>query len=255
MPGIAPIFVMCFAPAIFWLGFFYDRARSESAHSSGLIALFLAGLFAGPISLLIFQVLETFAFYENLTAVHLLEDEATRFAYCVFAIGPVEELSKFVIAWALMFRRREFEAPIDGLTFAAAVGLGFASIENWYAMLAGEEVLWARAITLPFMHMLFSSFWGVGLSFARFGASVRERRFIYVSIPLSFAFHGVYDYITLSERVPNLLVLPLVLLLWYWLTTALRRLNREGSLSQNFRIRDASSGESEEDEERNRPLP
>jgi len=148
-----------------------------------------------------------------------------------------------VIAWALMFRRREFASPIDGLTFAAAVGLGFASIENWYAMLAGEEILWARAITLPFVHMLFSSFWGVGLSFARFGVTPAERRFIHASIPLSFVFHGVYDYITISELVPNLLILPLVLLLWYWLTTALRRLDRAGSLSENFSVRGETTGD------------
>ena len=255
MPGLAEIFVMCFAPAIFWLGFFYDRAKYGAPHSRALLALFLAGLFAGPISLLAFQILESFSFYADLTSVHALEDEATRFAYCVFAIGPVEELSKFVVAWALMFRRREFASPIDGLTFSAAVGLGFASIENWYAMLAGEEVLWARAITLPFVHMLFSSFWGVGLSFARFGSTPAERSFIYASIPLSFVFHGIYDYITLSDLVPNLLILPLVLLLWYWLTTSLRRLGRSGSLSQNFRVREEPATNSDAGEEPGRPVP
>ena len=44
---------------------------------------------------------------------------------------------------------------------------------------------------------------------------------------LSFVFHGLYDYILLSDNLPSLLVLPLILGLWVWLVRAVPAL-REG---------------------------
>jgi hypothetical protein len=44
---------------------------------------------------------------------------------------------------------------------------------------------------------------------------------------LSFVFHGLYDYILLSENLPSALVLPLILGLWVWLVRAVPQL-REG---------------------------
>ena len=222
-----------------------------------LLAMFLAGIVAGPIALGFFHLIEMVPFYRDLTQLHLIEEESIRFAYCLFAIGPVEEFSKFFVVWVLMYRREEFATPIDGLTFAAASALGFASIENWYFLAeepqilesAGDLVL-ASAVTLPFVHMLFSSFWGVGLSFSKFARSPSESRVLFIGLPLAFIFHGVYDYITLSEEVPVLLVLPLVFLLWLWVSISIRRLSKRGSLQEAFSI--ASSDDSKPPTDENR---
>jgi RsiW-degrading membrane proteinase PrsW (M82 family) len=237
------IFLICFAPALFWLVYFLYHAKYGKTGARVLLAMFFAGMVAGPIALGLFHLIESVPFYRNLTQLDLIEEESVRFAYCSFDIGPIEEFSKFFVVWLLMYRREEFSSPIDGLTFAAAAALGFASIENWYFLTedpeilesAGEIVL-ASAITLPFVHMLFSSFWGVGLSFSKFARTPAESRVLFIGLPLAFIFHGIYDYITLSEQVPVLLVLPLVFILWLWLSLSLRRLSQKGPLNQAFSI-------------------
>jgi hypothetical protein len=45
-----------------------------------------------------------------------------------------------------------------------------------------------------------------------------------VSLPLSFIYHGLFDFIVLSPSVSPLFILPMVLLLWYWLSLSLRKL-------------------------------
>ena len=200
------------------------------------MTMFMAGLLAGPLALGLFHIIEKVPFYTKLNEALNGQDDSLLFAFSIFVIGPVEELSKFLMLWLFLYRRDEFNRPIDGLTFAAATGLGFACIENWYSMLELGQTDWARVTTLPFLHMLFASFWGVGLACAKFSRSARGRAIVYVSLPLSFIYHGLFDYIVLSDRVPVLLVLPLVLFLWFWVSIILRRLQLPHPISQVLRI-------------------
>ena len=118
---------------------------------------------------MLFEGVESVPFYEDLTQLYLVND-IKKFLYAVFAVGIVEEVSKFLILWVFItYRHIEFDEPVDGVVYAAAVALGFATIENWYFMSEVEGPVWSRAITLPFNHVLFSSFWGAALGIARNG--------------------------------------------------------------------------------------
>ena len=229
MIQLAVIFVLCFSPSLFWLAYFFYRGHYGRRHAAPLLTVFLAGLVAGPLSLGVFQLLELSPFYSALTRIYEV-GPSEQFAYCLFAIGPVEELAKFFMVWLVIYRRAEFATPLDGLVFSAACGLGFATVENWYYMLETDNVLWTRAVTLPFNHVLFSSFWGVGLSFAKFGTPPVRSQMVFIGITLSFVYHGLYDYILVAQSVPDILVLPLVLALWLWLTTAHVRIQGRRSM-------------------------
>jgi RsiW-degrading membrane proteinase PrsW (M82 family) len=221
---IPEIFVVSFAPAIFWLGYFYWKGHYGQRDSRLLLTAFLAGIVAGPVALLLFNAIELAPFYRNLTEVGIIDDELQRLAWCLFAIGPIEELAKFAVVWAVTFESRVFKTPTDGLALACAAALGFASVENWYFMYESATVNWARAVTLPFNHMLFSASWGFGLAHARFRNRGGSKRMIYFGLIASMVYHGVYDYVLLSPIVPDALILPLVALLWLWLSWAFRRL-------------------------------
>ncbi len=247
------IILICFAPGIFWLGFFFQRAKYDHIGDKVLVAMFMAGLVAGPIALGLFYLLQQVPFYKDLTQLHLVEDNAVRFAYCVFGIGPVEELSKFLVVWTIMYRREEFSSAIDGLTFAAAAALGFASIENWYflenapeSLLDDGDIVLASGVVLPFVHMLFSSFWGVGLSFSKFTTAPQSNRVLLTGLVLASVFHGLYDYITLSHTVPGVLLIPLVLVLWIWLVVAMRRLALQRPLRDAFDLTQSSTQDPQE---------
>jgi len=88
----------------------------------------------------------------------------------------VEELAKG-FALVILFRelKDEFDGVIDGVVYAAMVGLGFAMIENvqYYgeAISGGREssqlTFFLRGMISPFAHPLFTSMFGIGLGLVR----------------------------------------------------------------------------------------
>lgn len=80
------------------------------------------------------------------------------FLYCVFAIGYVEELVKF-LPWFIMWRfSRQLNEPFDFILYASVSALGFAFIENcMYLYNSGLTVVFARALYSSVAHMFFSS--------------------------------------------------------------------------------------------------
>ena len=161
--AILDIFLICLSPSLFWLGYWTWRGHLGTPKPHLVVAFFAAGFLGAPVALGLFSLMELSPFYEQLATMETAE-EWQRFAWCLFAIGPVEELAKFLVAWAsLRLLGGQANPLLGGPLYAAATALGFATVENWYYMLEIEEVVWHRALTLPFNHVLFSSFWGVGL--------------------------------------------------------------------------------------------
>jgi RsiW-degrading membrane proteinase PrsW (M82 family) len=89
----------------------------------------------------------------------------------------VEESAKAMILFIFFFAKKdEFDGVIDGIVYAAMVGLGFAMTENiqYYGkavMQGGGETLTLvfilRGALAPFSHPMFTSFTGIGLGLAR----------------------------------------------------------------------------------------
>ena len=220
--GALNILLCCFVPSAFWLVYWYFRASEVRSEWRFLVAFFLAGLVSGPIALTLFEGLELTPFYAQLAAIEE-STEVEKFAYSMFAIGPVEELAKFLAVWiCLRVLRQEVNVARDGLTFAVATALGFATIENWKYMVAVDELIWHRALTLPFNHVLFSSFWGIGFKLHARGLE-GGTLWLIAGIALSSVYHGLYNFILLSSEVPNITVVPLIFGLWVWLVIAIPR--------------------------------
>jgi protease PrsW len=101
--------------------------------------------------------------------------------------GPiVEEGIKAVILFRFFSKRPdEFDGIVDGLIYAAMVGLGFACVENieYYARALARDgvgslalTFTARALIGPFSHPLFTGMTGLGLGVARQTTSPLVRR-------------------------------------------------------------------------------
>jgi RsiW-degrading membrane proteinase PrsW (M82 family) len=123
-----------------------------------------------------------FAFVLNtagVVAVALLTDDARAASTfgAVISAPIVEETAKALILFIFFFwKKDEFDGVIDGIVYAAMVGLGFAMTENiqYYGkavMQAGGEgltlVLILRGAVSPFAHPMFTSLTGIGLGLAR----------------------------------------------------------------------------------------
>ncbi len=80
----------------------------------------------------------------------------------------VEETAKAAALFAIFFfKRREFDGVMDGIVYAAMVGLGFAMTENFsYYGTFGPFLFLLRGTFLAFAHPLFTSMTGIGLGIA-----------------------------------------------------------------------------------------
>lgn len=95
----------------------------------------------------------------------------------VISAPIVEESAKALIIFIFFFwKKDEFDGVIDGIVYAALVGLGFAMTENiqYYGKAVRDGggggltvILFIRGALAPFSHPLFTSMTGIGLGLAR----------------------------------------------------------------------------------------
>ncbi len=209
--------------AILWLQYFdlKDSLRKEPRRM--LVLGFLLGGVAAALAAGVYDVLGQLGYPgpgDSLCG-HL--------AYFFGIVGPVEEGAKFAVAWAVLFRSRWFDEPIDGLVYAATVAIGFASLEN---ALYAPQVSWptqlARAATTPLTHSVFSAIWGFGSGHALLVETRPLRRALWLGLPFLFAAlaHGAYDaaVITLDRAW---LASVLVLGMWAFMIIHARALVKE----------------------------
>lgn len=119
-----------------------------------------------------------FAIIINSVGVLLVEEafnsEVAGFYGLVISAPIVEEGSKALALFILFFwKRDEFDGVLDGIIYAAMVGLGFAMTENikYYSEAVIESnaagVFIVRGLFSPYAHPLFTSMTGIGLGLAR----------------------------------------------------------------------------------------
>ncbi len=202
---------MLLASALFWLQYIDLKDRLQPEPRRHLIAAFGWGMVACGLALGAFWLTEYLGFPEF--------DEGDRgwlATYCFLVIGPVEEGAKVLVAGLIVFRWREFDEPIDGLVYSAAIALGFATVENFIhlpGLPLGEQL--GRSFALPFTHTLFAAVWGLALAHARFRLKRRwQRTWLPVAgVAGAMALHGLYDWLIFAHRATNW-VAGLVLVLW-----------------------------------------
>lgn len=175
------------APGLFWLWFFlrYDKFRPAPRRLVA-ITFGLGCLSTAPALVLNSLFVSDSIFEESAPLVSV--------AFTMLAVvGPVEELSKFAAVRVGAFRSRYFDEPLDGLVYAAAAALGFATVENLlYVYQFGPAVMIGRAPLSTLAHVIFASFWGYGL--ARHLRSGRRRTpVILVGLVVAALVHALFN--------------------------------------------------------------
>jgi RsiW-degrading membrane proteinase PrsW (M82 family) len=210
------LFALGFAPGIFWLLYFYSRDKLEPEPRGLVVRTFLLGMVAAiPAALLEGLFLWVGAFL------------------LIVAIGPaIEEYAKYFVVTRSIYRSKEFSEPMDGIVYAVAAALGFASLENVGYLLAASSLgagdlaktFWARALLSVPAHALFSSMWGYALGF---GMLIRDpmmrRAFINRGLWLAIGLHGLFNFLALASGTGGLLGAALLLLLVLFAWRAVHR--------------------------------
>ena len=135
-------------------------------------------------------------------------------------VGPRVRLAN---SGPLSFSGFEFA---DGLVYATAVALGFASFEN---VLYLPHVAWpvrlARAAATPLAHSVFAAIWGLGWARGKFESGTRLGRFLWPLRTLIAAaiVHAAYDLAILACGAA-LVAGVLVFSIWAWIVMRAKRL-------------------------------
>jgi len=207
--------VLAIAPGIFWMYYFYQKDRCEPEPLSLIVRMFVLGiLITVPV-----------AFIENLFAIFLPE------ILLVVLIAPVvEEFGKYFVVRRGVYHHREFNQPIDGIIYATAAALGFATLENVLYVFSSYVMSLPLAISTGLVravlsvpgHALFSIMWGAALGIAKFSSPGKREQIILGGLFLAMFFHGLFNFLVMNSVGFAILVLVVVPLMW-WMV--LQRIN------------------------------
>lgn len=117
-----------------------------------------------------------------------------------FGVALPEELAKYAVLLFFCRRLAAFDEPMDGLVYGAAVGAGFAAVENvFYVAYGGTEVAVLRAVTAVPSHVLDGAIMGYFIGLARF-VPARRARFLTQALVVPWILHGFYDWFIAVDR-------------------------------------------------------
>ncbi len=204
------VWILAFVPGIIWLVYVYKKDKLEPEPIGWVILVFICGALLVPLCVLIEKPLSSGL------GVDTIRTTADAAKVSWFVAGLVEEGAKFLLVIGLVSYRRTFNEPMDGIVYAAAAALGFASAENIiYIKKFGAFVILLRGPLSTLGHMLFSSIWGYAIGKAKFG---RENRLSLLAkgFILSAFFHGLYDFLLFTKVLAALAV--------YLVLTTLRKM-------------------------------
>ncbi|MFD0670453.1 glutamic-type intramembrane protease PrsW [Cohnella sp. GCM10027633] len=211
------------APGIALLAYFYWKDRYDTEPLPMIAKLFLMGALI---------VLPVMIVQRGLT---LMWGESP-FTFSFVISAGVEEFFKWFVLYHIIFNHTEFDEPYDGIVYAVAVSLGFATLENvLYAFLQPSSFgsLMMRALLPVSGHALFGVFMGYSLGKAKFSKGRAVRLHLSLALLLPLLWHGLYDYLMMTVSQAWIwLVVPFMFLLWF---SGIRHVNRANAVSP-FRL-------------------
>ncbi|GGA61137.1 glutamic-type intramembrane protease PrsW [Ornithinibacillus halotolerans] len=137
------------------------------------------------------------------------------FVQSFFVVAFLEEFFKWFIFMYVIYQHTEFDAHYDGIVYAVAISLGFATVENiLYLFVNGIEYALSRAIFPVSSHALFGVIMGYYFGKAKMNANHRIRSIV-LALILPIVLHGIYNFILITFETNWIFyVVPFMILLW-----------------------------------------
>jgi RsiW-degrading membrane proteinase PrsW (M82 family) len=208
------------APGIALLSYFYLKDRYETEPIHLVAKMFLLGMLI-VLPAIVIQHGMQYEFGEG------------NFLVSFIASAGLEEALKWFVLVQLIYRHASFDEPYDGIVYATAVSLGFATLENvFYAFLGATSfsALLFRAFLPVSGHALFGVMMGYYLGRAKFVPG-KARLYLILSLALPIGWHGLFDFILLQVKSHWLwLMVPLMAYLWIRSLGRVQRANNRSPL-------------------------
>jgi protease PrsW len=148
--------VLAVVPALIWLAFFYQQDRLEPEPKGYIASVFiLAMLVAAAIWL---------PLAENVFRLSkwMYADTLTTILGGILIVGFIQEFLKYAAVRYSVYRSAEFDEATDGIVYATAAGLGFATVLNIHFVIANGGVdLGTGVIRIAIVSLAQASFAGI----------------------------------------------------------------------------------------------
>ena len=185
-------FVLALIPAVIWLAFFYRRDRLEPEPKGMVVGVFiLGGLLAAAVGT---PLLDDFFRVPN----WLYSDFPwSAILGGVLVIGFTQEFLKYAAVRFSVYGSQEFDERTDGIIYATAAGLGYATVLNIaFVIGSGGVTLGAGAIRIVFTALAHASFAGVtGYFLAREKFESRRVWWMPLGVSIAALLNGVFFFL------------------------------------------------------------
>ncbi len=208
--------LIALAPGLFLVWYFHHRDKYEPEPKKKIVKIFLIGalmvLPAAVIELILGNLMNRIS--TGLVNIFLLS---------FFVIAPVEELLKYLAVRRWIYNSLEFDEIMDGIVYAVAASLGFATLENvFYVLQLGIGTGILRAFLAVPGHALFGAVMGYYIGKAKFNKT-KEIQFILRGVILAILCHGLYDFLVLTRSIFSSFVILLLVVLSLWIRKQLKK--------------------------------
>ena len=149
----------------------------------------------------------------------------------LFAAALPEECAKLLMLWLFLRKNPYYDEYLDGIVYAACVGLGFAATENVLYLLQSSDWVGTgivRGLTAVPAHFAIACAMGYFYSKRHFGDRTKLTAACVLAVPVII--HWVYDALAFSEGIaaPTLSVVInglFILLIWLVYKRTMHRIN------------------------------
>jgi RsiW-degrading membrane proteinase PrsW (M82 family) len=187
--GWLPALALVLVPALIWLAYFYLLDRYEPEPTHYVLSTFLLGaLVAAPLANLLINDL-----FSAERWIALAPFSPQHVAASFLVVGTAQELAKYLVVRYTVYLSDEFDEPADGIVYATAAGIGFATHVNFQYVASGVLLeIGALNVTITTLaHACFSGVVGYSLGRAKF-ASRSQTRTLAVGLCAAIALNGVF---------------------------------------------------------------
>jgi len=207
--SLISVLILAILPSLVWL-FFYLKEDPHPEPRYWLFIIFLTGMALAPLVISLEMFLSRiFNFFIALS----LES-----GLLIFIIAPlVEETAKYGAVHLALNKNPVLDEPVDGMIYVIVAALGFAAIENVFAIFSFVPInapgyfnvafnfISMRFISAVALHGLASGI--SGYYFAKFYFIKRDIRLIILGLFLAASLHGIYNFLIVknNEYIPLIL--------------------------------------------------
>lgn len=206
-------FLSAIIPGLIWLRHFYRIDKYEREPLSLVFLTMMLGAFSVVPALILEILFENFGILNTADPSNWL----MLFISTFIVIGPIEELSKLLPVRLTVYRSKEFNEPMDGIVYASASALGFATVENMVYFLSADDFTISFVILRSFLsmlgHVMFSSMWGFALGIYKFD---RTRKFLLINgIVMASFLHGLFNFFLFTGTELAVLSIALIVFIYF----------------------------------------